>query len=455
MAEMLQRDFSLPVVRVSLVEVKTDPVARFELVVNVDGHQEVRGERAIPLHALGFGTTDPNREPELGVPDDVTDWVGGWVHAELQPPSVLWLYLKKPYGLLGAVPWERDLQPAVGRPMIRLPDRLPSPSRSTSTFQVALLATAPAEEGPSTAAQMGSSVARAIADGVGDRLRLHVFGDLEAHDMLTHELARLPFGDVRLYQPQHGDQSTSKSRSGTPTNAWLSWIRQEMHSTALDAVHFVTHGYALGDEGAILTTPSPTSLDRRYPQAIQAGELRTFLTQVGALVAGFTRPVDNYSDYGLRRVVDDLGAVRAGPVLMNDPALDGSHQALADAYAFLSSPSPASPPASKGLVLFAQPRQVAGIDPEEVSESVRLDAFASSAAVEEHLAREETPVWLSAAERFIDENEAELIRFWQTSQSKSPTKSQKAYYSGVETALKKIRTVVNKHAAQQLNEDLL
>ena len=35
-------------------------------------------------------------------------------------------------------------------------------------------------------------------------------------------------------------------------------ITDSASGSALDAVHFITHGYALGTDGAILTTPTPT-----------------------------------------------------------------------------------------------------------------------------------------------------------------------------------------------------
>ena len=82
-----------------------------------------------------------------------------------------------------------------------------------------------------------------------------------------------------------------------------------MRNRPLDAVHFVLHGTKLGSDGAVLMPVSPAS-SREVFGAVQSAELSSFLTQVGALVAGFTRPPDNSSDYGLRRLADDLGANR-------------------------------------------------------------------------------------------------------------------------------------------------
>lgn len=451
MAQELQRDFSLPVVQVHLGELSGRPAVDIRLVVNVDGHQEIVANQRHEMVDFGFVGTGGREPPDLGVPLQVSEWIADWVFEELDPNEVLWLHLVKPYGRFGAVPWERDVQPLIHIPFLRLPDRLPERVRASSTFDVALCATAPAEEGPSTAALMGPDVASALADGIGDRLRLHVFADLEAHGLLQAELADLPIREIHVHEPDPDIDAADTAPPGLRgQNTWLRWIRRAMKGRTLDAVHFITHGGALGYDGAILTTSSPTSTDRRYPQTVQSGELRTFLTQVGALNAGFTRPVDNYSDFGLRRVVDELGSLRPGPVVLHDPTLDPGMDILRGGYSFLSSPEPARPPAHPSLMLFAQPRQIADINLDEAPPTIVFEALASSSAVNEHFTRDDTPVWLSAAERYIDQHEADLIRFRQSQGDRSQTRSQVAYYEGVESALRKIRIVVDKHAEKGL-----
>jgi hypothetical protein len=224
-------------------------------------------------------------------------------------------------------------------------------------------------------------------------------------------------------------------------------MRQAMGGRAFDAVHFITHGYALGTDGAMLTTSTPTSLDRMYPRNVQAGELRTFLTHVGANIAGFTTPFDNYSDYGLLKIVDELGALRAGPVLLHDAREDREMAVLGSAYAFLTGELVGRPPADPALVLFAQPRQVAGAEDAVEGE---LDLVQRSEAVTTYLQGDETPSWIAASEQYIKECEADLIRFAESSAEQEPTSGQVAYYAGVESALHKIKEVVDKHAAEQL-----
>ena len=449
MAEALQREFSLPVVKVRLVELAAAPAVQIELVVNVEGKQQIVSTQTQMLDEFGFTDSLGREDPQLRVPDTVVRWVSDWVEDQLTPDNVLWLHLVKPYGQLGAVPWERHIGPACQIPVLRLPDALPDEERASSTFQVALCATMPAPDGHSTAVQMVPPAARALAAAVGDRLRLHVFPDPDAHDALEHALSDLAQW-VTIYRPEPDFDAAVEPTTGLE-NLWLRWMRQAMGARTFDAVHFITHGYALGTDGAILTTSTPTSIDRMHPQKVQAGELRSFLTYVGSLVAGFSAPLDNYSDYGLLKIVDELGALRAGPVLLHDARGDREMAVLGSAYGFLSAQEPARPPADSSLVLFAQPRQVAGVDqPARAVGDEERDLLLRSDAVATHFSRDETPAWVGASERYIREYEADLIRFEQSKAQQAPTSGQAAYYAGVESALHKIRAVVNEHAERQL-----
>lgn len=472
MGFVLQKDHGLPVLAVRLGQDGDMPCADLRLVDNRGGDGVVVDSRLVPLEAFGCDDEPgPSREvayEHLRVPAEMDKWVGAWA-AEVARPSgsPLWLHLVKPYGVLGAVPWERDLQPAIQVPLLRLPDVLPDQDHSRAAYDVALVATAPAPEGPSTAARMGPAVARAIAGGVGGRMRLHVFADAEARGFLRHELADLPVRSVVVHDVEPERPRAGDTR-GELRNGWLRWIRRAMAGQNLDAVHFIVHGNALGSDGAVLTPLEPDALDRAWPVSVSGEELRVFLTQVGALVVGFSRPSDNYSDFGLRRLVDDLGAVRAGPVLLHDDRLDPSLGDLRAGYAFLTA-ARGIPPATPSLSLVVQPHQVGEPDslaPPPMSapapmpppmapsmsppSSSSSDSFGRSAAVQEHFGRDETPMWLAAAERYLEEQHGRLIRFQQALADRTPTSAEQAHYDGVASALQKVRDVVEKYARETL-----
>lgn len=445
MAIFLQRKFSLPVVKVETADLDGRPAARIQLVLNVNRERVTMAEQVHELAAFGYGQSAEQAGPVLEVPRRVRGFIAEWVRRRIDHDGPLWLHLVKPYGALGAVPWERDLQRMIYIPLLRLPDVLPESDRSHAAFDVALCVTA-TSDGPQTAVR----VARALAEGIGPRLRLHVFADIGTHGLLEQELGNLPVRALTVYNPRAVAQSPLTQIDQRIENSWLAWIRRQIRGKTLDAVHFVSHGCTLGYEGAILTTPSPASTESRSLQPLQSGELRRFLTQVGALVVGFTRPEGNYSDYALLRLADELGSMRAGPVLLHDPRADPAMRTLGWAYEFLSAPGPTRPPANPSIMLYAQPHQVLGVDPDHVP-AVPGDAnLQSSAAVKEHFARDDTPGWLGAAERFIEDREAELIRFQQSRADQRSTPQQEAYFNGVQNALQKVRAVVDEHAERRL-----
>jgi len=445
MAMFLQRTFGLPVLAIRLGQDDGLPCADLRLVDNSEQEYKVIDQRLLPLTAFGPQALGSEGGASLSVPPEILGWVAEWVHETLDPGSVLWLHFVKPYGVLGAVPWERDLQPRVGIPVLRLPDSLPDQRRSSSVFDVALVATAPATKGESPAVLIGPPVARAIAAGVGERLRLHVFADREGRSFLERELAGLPARAVTIhhFEKRSVDRRTP---SGELRNGWLRWIRQAMGAHNLDAVHFIVHGMRFGPDGAVATPLEVDSFDRDVPVSVQSGELRAFLTQVGALAVGFSRPPDNYSDFGLRRLVDDLGAVRAGPVVLHDPALDPEYDQLRNVYAFLASDVPSLPPATPCLSLMAQPQQVYAPGSPALPTSSAQELPPPTGAVTRQFASEDTPMWLAAAERYIEQQQGELIRYRQSTMQRRPTPAEEAYFSGVESALRKIREVVDRHA---------
>jgi hypothetical protein len=361
----------------------------------------------------------------------------------------LWLHLVKPYGVLGAIPWERDLVPALERPLLRLPDALPQASRSTSTLSVAVVATAPAPEGPPPALLLGLPVTQALDKALAGRMRLQIFADTGARQVVESQLRQHGFANVEVHAPTQGPPGPQSGgfRTGDLRSGWLRWVRDTLAGHPVDAVHFLVHGNDLGTRGAILT-PLEATAERELPVSVEAAEIESFLTQVGALVAGFTRLSDNWSDHGLRLVTDELGSRRAGPVLLHYPAHDDGLTALEAAYRFLASPLPTMPPSSPSLVLYAQPRQVA----QEVAHlaSSSDPAFEPSQAVQAHFERDETPGWLAAAQRYLEQQDGALMRFRSESLERTPTQAELSHYAGVETALRKAREVIDIHAERLL-----
>jgi len=501
MAELLQRQWDLPVLRVALDTASREPAARCTLAAHERGERIVLGERAWPLHELGFPSGDLAGDQRLAVPGSLGEWVAGAMGTggPLEGIGVLWVHLVKPYGSLGAVPWEAALVPATGRPVLRLPDVLPAPQSASGTLEVALCASGAEAEGQSPAVRHLPAVARAIAIAAGGRrLALHVFADRVAKGVVADVADRLP-GVVVVDHVSRGwsdrrsqlrsARTTSTSGSRELGNPWLVAMRDALHGRGIDVVHFVCHGYHTGREGALLFAADPTGSRGDWPSSATATELDALLTELGALDAVFTAPAENYSEAGLLELADRLGVDRPGTTLVHDAARDPEGHALAEGYRLMLAERPRVPPASPALSMIVQPRKVAERGEQDVPGAPETtlapplsappsppksgrrtrgghrgrgrepispppmggggpaggySAGPSTKAVFE--SAQSVPGWLASAERFIEQQGAELERYRRRAERKATTAEEAAYYDGVERALARIRGIVDAHA---------
>lgn len=437
MAVEIQREYSLPVVAVRLTMQESTPCVRLQLIVNVEGQPDIHDERIVWLSEFGYGATTKTVDSGLSVPHSVSEWVGGWARTKLVDDDPLWLHLVKPYGTLGAIPWERDLQPAVARPLLRLPDVFPDPEQSTTTYDLVFIATAPSGEHSAETSDALKAIARI------ENIRLHVFCDATAGSRLR-DVAVTAGATMYHYDPSTVESSTYTSELRNP---WFRWIKHSLAGQSVDAVHFVVHGTQLGAQGAIVLPYQPDD-NNTAPTLVQAGELASFFTQVGALTASFTRPSDNYSDYGLRRVVDDLGSMRAGPVLLHEPTVATETVELTACYRFLADFRPAEAPSNPQVLLYTQPQHVRRPAEQALADLPFDLPTLKSASVAKHFERDSTPAWLGAAQRYIEQKEGELRRFQDSATISNPTEA--AHYAGIEAGLLKVRAVVERHAEREL-----
>ena len=464
MAELLQRQWDLPILRVHLDTALATPAARCEIAAHDGGQRVVLGEASWPLTDFGFPRGDLAGDQRLDVPESLARWVAGVTGpgGELAAIRALWVYLVKPYGHLGGVPWERALVPAIGLPVVRLPDVLPAPQTAKGTLEVALCATGAAAEGPSPAVRHLAAVAGGVARAASHRrLALHVFADREASDVVAQVAAQLPGATVIDHvargwsaRAPGADRAARKggARSYRPesANPWLAAMRDALHGRGIDMVHFICHGFHTGYAGALLFAGDPRGERGDWPSSAAAAELGALMTDLGAADAAFTAPDDNYSEAGLLELADRLGVDRPGTTLVHDARLDPEGHALEAAYRLMLGDEAAPPPASPALAWVVQPRLV---EPAAVQEALRpptrsgkrsLVAGPATKAVYE--SAQTVPGWLASAERFIEQQSAEVSRFHERAADLAATPEEAAYFDGVEKALERIRGIVEAHA---------
>jgi hypothetical protein len=325
------------------------------------------------------------------------------------PDNVLWLHLDRPFGYLGLVPWE-TLSTSIGRPVLRLPDVLAPPPRETQTLDVALCASSPVAK---SQFEVVEAIGAFVADAAMSMQRpvsIQVFAGSDEFARLKNSLqgSRGANVEITVHDPALAssyaipEQDDEVGRRGTAvSNPWLLWIRDALKGRSLDVVHFIGHGFVAQDRGALALAESPVrNDDRESARFVDFGELSTFMTQVGAWSIAFTTPIENQWDAGVRLLADQFGLRRPGAVLHHSAALDPNWTALSQAYAFLYSSRPATPPAHPAVAIYCQPSRVAR------GETIELASALAGSEADGHLdqafQQEHVPAWLASSQRYLE-----------------------------------------------------
>ena len=441
MADYLQREFNLPVIRIATTQRKSGALVSVTAVLNRNGQRTEVGSVEVPLARFGYRSRGVS---ELAVPREVIEMLAGggdghgtWPRANSEWEA--WLHLVKPYGTLGAVPWERDLAPALGRPIARLPDVLSVSRAPQERFHVAILAAAP-RVGPMTIAH----IAETLVSGVGHSIMLTVACARKDRQGISSALAKTGL--------EHEVVTLAEGRSA---GSVLDRAAEALAGRPVDAVHFIMRAVPVGNQGVLV--PDKTS----GLSALTTSDVSMFLTKMGAAVAAFTRPPGRWSDFGLRLMVDELGSTRAGPVLLHDPRVDREGVALAGAYAVLAAPATDRLRPSPGLTIFLQPAMLE-TDPysaQRVTDNTWLgdDGVAStpprSSVLRSSNATAEPaspPQWVAAAQQFFDQQQTELARFERASAVGEVTEVERARYEGVQRALADSKAILEQFSGGQL-----
>lgn len=372
----------------------------------------------VPVTALG-ATLEPGAVEDAALPADVLDRLRQAlqsVDAPLDHP--IWLHLVKPYGVLGAAPWERLLAP-LGRPVLRLPDFLERPRENTRLLDVAICW----EPGPEASAEEAVVDLCRLADTIlksspREQTTVHVFA---SEDWSRPLRARLKESRVQIHRPPSTWFGPKRKTSSISASSWLDWICEGIGKGSLDAVHFVCDARESRDGASLVLSSSPSeSPASKVPVYIEVEALSTFLNRTGAWSTIFTPPRGGGSESLVRFYADRLAQARPGPVLFHDGRrLDEPDELahLAQAYRFLFSPAPAIPPSGASMFIYCQPALVESVQPaacpvlEAVSANAKLLESAGSEpprALRAALSkiglgsRDETPSWLSATQRYVE-----------------------------------------------------
>ena len=469
MAEMLKRQYELLALKARLdtYSPREGVRARFALEHGYHDGKQTLAEWTFPVSALGLPErldrelTRTRGEAFVLPPPLVEDLRGHVAGGPASPP--LWLHLVKPYGHLALVPWERLLGAVLGVPILRLPDFIVPPPRETSRrFDVVLCGSMPASKASFDLPSLLPAIVRRILDSQTRSTRAHVFVDAELYGAVRGHMPiaglnanGVPF-EVKLHEPPDPQRFESPERSsrivdpGTRIeNPWLLWMRDALAGASVDVAHFVCHGYLSDDRGALALSESPAeNRDRRMARFVGAGELGTFLTQVGAWAVAFSSPHEDYSPLGSRLLADTVGQARPVSVLYHELPFDRDLAVLGEAYRFLFAREPQPPPASGAVFMYCQPYRVPGAAPR----GLPPDELEASNAARDTLGavyeqEENVPAWLAASQRYIEQSKLEFGKA--ASSAMRPSEANSRSLGATADTLRQIQDIVAEVALAQ------
>ncbi|MEM7130416.1 MAG: hypothetical protein AAF702_29090 [Chloroflexota bacterium] len=390
MAEVVKKQYDLTALTISLDTQGREPQVKVKfdgpnVAKNAtSGDQDESDSRRAPLDAFGFPSFITQKNSighgiDFTLPPEILNFIVEKVHALLEPNDPLWLHLVRPHGDLDIVPWEMLLEPALSRPLLRVPEFVVSTPRQRGHLNVVLCANPlkPTEQIDDPSEHIDESgkqfwVARELVKLV-DRLFIATSGRITI-DIFTDNLnidgvrewlesREQLYAITNVHEPQSLMKYSADIRrvSDRLRNSWLLWIRDALGGRSVDMVHFLNHGVYSRDAGVIAFTEPPLENNTRYvSELVGATELSIFLNHVGAWSAGFTSPDSNYSEIGLRRLANSIAQMRPGPLFQHVPQLDTEdYDALETTYRFLFSPNKVMPPDSSSLILYCHPGLVA------------------------------------------------------------------------------------------------
>lgn len=439
----------------------------------------VRGE---PLHDSGF------RLPSA-------------VARELAPhlsrgARVTWMQLCEPFGYLGMVPWEALLAPLVPGALVRLPT-IDLAARTPSTdLQVAVLAVPPDPERPSAASEtlhgmrldavsrlrswthappeqaarsrrgLGRDVrpaetrltaedvdvlVTAILHGSPRRTTVHVV----TTPLVYHGLRALWRGrrwPVHLHDPRPAGGALLHGRTGDAPSDWFGLVTAAMGGEQADVVHLVCGARVAGNRVRLTFADPPDNGWGSASRLVSLTVLRGFLDGLGAWSVHLSAAPGDPCVPALRMAAARLLEERPGPVSFTDLGRDVDASDVRGAYAFLCRADPALPPRHPGSLLGCEPYRVRGGGSLQGGPHTTIVAPAAahpSGAIDAIIHDAETPAWVAAAQRFIEQRHLELARLRRDAPVGSSTPEARNTIEGIEEAIADLTAVIEQWAAEQ------
>jgi hypothetical protein len=400
----------------------------------------------------------------------------------MEPLEVVWLQLVEPFGYLGLLPWEQLLVERFGVAVARVPSLTLARRRPRDSLQVTLLVAVPnprrsgdwatawhgrvvaadsrirrkayevdeeqqAPDGRSYSARDVDQLVRAIVRGSpASKTTVNVV----TTPWIYHDLKALWRGrssskwpvrlhDVRVLRDRVEQATEADPLAQTP---WLRTLRAAQGDEQADVVHLVCHA-SVTDASTRLVVADPlatsTNVGSRY---VSLQTLMSTLDAVGAWALCLTSPPQSDSGPYLRHVATRMAELRPGPILMTDGSHDPAYREVAEGYRCLFASDRRKLPVLRASMLSCEPGRVAAPSPGAAGVTSVIEPAPDEqpyGAAADLMAGDATPVWLAAAQRFVEQRQVDLARLKRDSAADGLSPEAEAIVRGVELALKKIQ----------------
>lgn len=385
----------------------------------------------LSLERAKMKAVEPN--PTLDLPEQVCAGLKVFLaRANVDPDYPLWLDLKRPYGFLGAAPWDDFLSSTLDRPVLRLPDMLQPPRENTDVLEAAILFDPDPDMNTDKAIGQVVACANRI-HAASNRLQTRV--NVFAAGLWADSLQTAPFaGAVTVHKHEDATQAGVNPTRGAHapelrrTTPWTDWMSDAMKGRSLDALFFICRAVATDCGTSLLLSSQPFAQHRRVALLdADVEEISAMLTRLGSWAALFAAPVDEPSPGAVAVMADALARARPGPVLYQSPAADRDPDRLAAAMRVLFSSAAAKAPMGFGGFLYCYPAVLKGrlaVPPilksflasssfiAERAPWVERALMQATSAIPGLAARQlsQVPDWASAAQRYFETVALEQLR---------------------------------------------
>lgn len=416
--------------------------------------------------------------------------------------NLLCLQLVEPFGYLGLVPWEALLGQRYGVSVLRVPTVALERRVPRTSLQVAVLAAVPNEHRSGDVATRfhGTRVTATsrLTPGGGARNGSAPAGARRRrrHGLTAHEVDRVVrsilrgsprqqtsvqviatpwiYHDLRgMWRRRRGSsewpvvlhdpfdlrnkvQQAKEDRGPLSQTPWLRTLKIAQGGEQADVVHMICHAH-VSDASARLVLADPlstsTNTASRY---VSLNTLRATLDEVGAWALCLSSPGTDRTPH-LRYVASRMTELRPGPIAVTDLEADPACAEVEAAYRFLFAPDPCRPPEMRhGLVTCDASQIEADVEVPVETMSIPVPTRPGEQpreATEALITDDTTPMWVAAAQRFVEQRQLDLARLESPDRTEPLSPEAAAIARGVRAALVAIQDALAARARKERDRD--